>query len=95
MHPGLVGPQFPEGLEYLFCVRSFEDEKGQRAFGYGGWFGELSAARTSNGFGMNPLSYAEILAWATLTRRSPAPVEVSALRRIDSAFLTIMAKRDG
>lgn len=57
------------------------------------WFSELSSTRSSNGFGHNPISYAEIMAWATLTRRLPSGLEVEAIRRLDVAYLKTLAKR--
>lgn len=55
------------------------------------WFAELAAARTGNGFGPNPISYAEIASWAALRCAAPSAWEVSLLRRMDSAWL--MASR--
>lgn len=94
-HPALVGPPFPGGLEYLFNMVIRHDEKGIARSYVGGWFGELSGARSSNGFGVNPVSYAEIDAWARLTGRHPSFLEVSALRRLDAAYLSIMGRKDG
>jgi hypothetical protein len=51
------------------------------------WFLELDSARGSNGWGLNPVGYAEIEAWARLTRRSPAPWEIEILRALDRARL--------
>lgn len=47
----------------------------------------MSGARTSNGFGLNPLSFAEIQAWAALTGADPTPWEVSLLKRLDGVTL--------
>lgn len=47
----------------------------------------MSGARTSNGFGLNPLSFAEIQAWAALTGVEPTPWEVSLLKRLDAVTL--------
>ncbi len=58
------------------------------------WFGELSSARSSSGFGANPISFAEILAWAQLTHRAPTPFEVSVLHAIDASLLAMMNKPD-
>lgn len=58
-----------------------------------GWFIELASARTSNGFGLNPISYVEIAAWARLTGREPSPWEVSLLKRMDGAALAAYAKK--
>lgn len=53
------------------------------------WFCELDAARGGNGFGLNPLSYAEIQAWSTLMRVKLAPWEVEALKRVDSVRIRV------
>ena len=52
-----------------------------------GWFWDLDAGRGSNGFGLNPLSYSEMKAWAELTQQMLDPWEVSALRKMDMARL--------
>jgi len=52
------------------------------------WFIELDNARGGNGFGLNPISYTELLAWATMTRANPSPWEVATLKRIDALFLS-------
>lgn len=52
-----------------------------------GWFCELSAARGGNGFGLSPISFTEIDAWARVTGERPTPWEVGLLRRIDTAIL--------
>jgi hypothetical protein len=51
------------------------------------WFCELSQTRSSNGFGANPISFAEIEAWARMTRSMPTPREVLLLRRLDAVAL--------
>lgn len=56
------------------------------------WFQELNLARTGSGFGPNPLSHAEIQAWAQLTDRAPSPAEVQALRALDVCWLAAQAK---
>jgi hypothetical protein len=56
-----------------------------------GWFCELSGARTSNGFGLNPISFTEILAWAQLAGVAPTPWEVRLLKRLDAATLAVKA----
>jgi hypothetical protein len=53
------------------------------------WFCELDAARGGSGFGINPLSYNEIKAWATLMGVQPAPWEVAAIKRIDSVRIRV------
>jgi hypothetical protein len=57
------------------------------------WFLELNAARTSNGWGPNAIGYAELDAWARLTRRAPAVHEIDALRALDRAFMESAAER--
>lgn len=56
------------------------------------WFVELDAARSSNGFGGNPIGFGEVEAWARLTGRSPRPWEVTALRRMDALRLELAAE---
>jgi hypothetical protein len=55
-----------------------------------GWFAELNVARGSNGFGLMPIPYAEIDAWARLTGVAPLPFEVWILRQLDLVFLAGM-----
>lgn len=57
------------------------------------WFVELSAARSGNGFGENPIGYTEIAAWAALTGRDLTPWEVSVLRRLDAVTLAAWAEK--
>ncbi|MFP1634084.1 hypothetical protein ACLB6G_20330 [Zhengella sp. ZM62] len=57
------------------------------------WFYELDAARGSNGFGANPISYPDIAAWRELTGAEPLPWEVRALKAMDAAYLNEFAKR--
>jgi hypothetical protein len=53
------------------------------------WFCELDAARGGNGFGLNPIGYSEIKAWAELTRVQPEPWEIEALRRFDAVRIRV------
>lgn len=53
------------------------------------WFMELEAARGGNGYGINPLSFAEIHAWTQLTRVQPVPWEIDAIKRIDAVRIRI------
>lgn len=57
------------------------------------WFIELHRCRTSNGFGVNPITYIDIDAWSRLTRRKPTALEIRAITQIDAAFLTVQAKQ--
>lgn len=59
------------------------------------WFCELSAARGSNGFGANPISWAEIDAWAQRMRRNPSVFELELLQALDAAFVISMATEPG
>jgi hypothetical protein len=87
VYPGLVPKPFPEGLQYIFNTAVVDDEEGVPRFRIGGWFGELHAARANSGFGSSPISYLEIKAWAELTGRTPSPLEIMALRGLDSLFI--------
>jgi hypothetical protein len=54
------------------------------------WFYELAAARPATGFGIAPIPYSEIRAWAELLELSPAPFEVRVLRALDSKLIEVM-----
>lgn len=58
------------------------------------WFCELSAARSGNGGGPNPIAFTEIDAWSRLTGRLLAPRDVQALMLLDQAFFTELAEQD-
>ncbi|MBP2495381.1 hypothetical protein ABID82_002286 [Methylobacterium sp. PvP062] len=59
------------------------------------WFCAVAATRGNNGFGLLPISYGEIAAWAALSRAEPTPWEISLIREIDAAVLAILnAKKD-
>lgn len=51
------------------------------------WFLSLHIARRYNEAGPQPIGYAEIDAWARLTRTPIAPWEVEALRSLDMTWL--------
>jgi hypothetical protein len=55
-------------------------------------FQDLSAARGSNGFGINPISYSEIEAYKELTGARLTYWDVRMIRRIDSIFLAASYK---
>lgn len=55
------------------------------------WFWTLDAGRGSNGFGANPISYSDILAWAALSGAEPEPWEVGAIKALDMALQGEMA----
>lgn len=58
------------------------------------WFCELSATRSGNGAGPNPISYSEVMAWALLTGRAPSPRDVRAIMELDAAFFRELAEQD-
>lgn len=58
------------------------------------WFGELSAARSGNGSGANPIAFSEIDAWARLTGRTPEVREVRAIMALDQALFTLWSEQD-
>lgn len=57
------------------------------------WYCELAAARTSSGFGVNPITYPDIEAWARIMRIIPTPFEARVLRQVDNAILEKIAAR--
>lgn len=58
------------------------------------WFCELSAARSGNGGGPNPISYSEVQAWARLTGRRPEPRDVQVIMMLDQEFFAELAEQD-
>lgn len=58
------------------------------------WFLELSGARTSNGFGPNPISWNEIDAFNRLNGLRLTPWEAETLRRMDMAYLAIHTENE-
>lgn len=56
-------------------------------------FAQLSAARTGNGFGPNPIPYSEIDAYSRLTGQAFLPWEVDAIRALDDAYVTAAAEK--
>jgi hypothetical protein len=57
------------------------------------WYCELGSARTSNGFGLNPLPYTEIQAYADLSGIRMTPWEVGLIKRLD--MVTIKGQKSG
>ena len=57
------------------------------------WFIDLSASRTSNGFGMNPFTYQEILAYFTLISVIPKDWEIKLLKMLDSKAIEILSPK--
>lgn len=58
------------------------------------FFSDLNQSRTSNGFGLNSLSYTEIYAWNQLTNSEITKKEVEILKLLDYEYLTIHQKKD-
>lgn len=62
------------------------------------WYGELAAARGSNGFGVSPISFSEIAAWSGLVGVRPTPFEIGVLRHVDACVIADAqkaSKKDG
>jgi hypothetical protein len=57
-----------------------------------GWFAQIGASRTSNGFGPNAISWLDILAWSVLTGTEIRPWEVLVIQRLDHAYLAQKAE---
>lgn len=57
-----------------------------------GWFSELQTARTSNGFGVNPITYGELQAWSHMTARDLDAWEVQLLKDLDLRYLASSAE---
>lgn len=57
------------------------------------YFLELCSARTSNGFGANPITFLDIKTWAELTQTPISPNEVRIIKQLDSIYLTHQAKK--
>ena len=59
------------------------------------WFLELSAGRGSNGFGPNPISFLDLLAWSMLTGTITRPAEIEAVMAVDRAWMMQQASNVG
>lgn len=57
-------------------------------------FMELSRARSSNGFGPNPISYIEIDAWRRLTDVDLSPFDVKMIRMLDDLWITTITEKE-
>jgi hypothetical protein len=55
-------------------------------------FVQLSSARTSNGFGPDPVTFTEVAAYVDLTGDVLDPWEIEAIREMDHAFLVSAAE---
>ena len=56
------------------------------------WFNDLSAARGSNGWGPNAISYQDIAAWIALTGTITRPPEIAAILMLDRLWLAEQSK---
>lgn len=56
-------------------------------------FKELNQTRTNFGYGGNPITYLEILAWKTLTNSIISAKEIEILKLVDNIFLVHSANR--
>lgn len=56
------------------------------------WFVDLHNKRTSNGFGINPIQYSEILAYFTLIEVKPEEWEIEMISKLDGVALEMYAK---
>ena len=56
------------------------------------WFLELDSSRGNSGFSHFPITYADLKAWQEMTRIRLEPWEVSALRRLDAAYIKSVAE---
>lgn len=77
----LAGPEFPEACAYVwtwFCELHARPSSTSTLASAGGVATTVATA---------PISYAEIIAWAQLTRRRPQAWEVELLREIDMVWL--------
>ena len=53
---------------------------------------KLNQKRTSNGFGLNPISYSEMKSFFELNRIIPDPIEVEVISLLDNIALEHYAK---
>jgi len=60
-----------------------------------GHFWELSRARGSGGFDLMPLSYGDIADYNRLMEAGLGPFDVTAIRRMDEAFLGYLKEQRG
>jgi len=55
-------------------------------------FLELHNARSSNGFGVNPISFLEIDAWARVNQITVNPADIKIIKALDNVYLKQQAK---
>ena len=56
------------------------------------WFLQLSATR-GGGFGPAPVTFQDLLAWATLMQTEPTPWEIEQIMMIDGVWLKVQAEK--
>jgi hypothetical protein len=56
------------------------------------WFIDLHRARSSNGFGINPISYSDTYSYFNLIGMQPDEWELDLIKIMDSKVLSIYAK---
>jgi hypothetical protein len=56
------------------------------------WFLQLNSQRTSNGFGINPITNQDMWFFFQLEKIEPEPWELDLIRKFDSIVLEIHAK---
>lgn len=57
------------------------------------YFVELHGKRSSNGFGVNPISYQDMYAYFKLIRYTPEEWEIDLINQLDSVFLEVYNKQ--
>lgn len=57
------------------------------------WFIDLHNARSSNGFGVNPISYTEIYSYFSLINIEPEEWEIDLIKKFDSEALKAFSKQ--
>lgn len=57
------------------------------------WFIDLHNARTSNGFGLNPITYADIKSYFDLYAIEPQEWQVQLIKQLDNIALSAFAKQ--
>ncbi len=99
----MLARRMPDGTTRRAHLESAERQTGPRPVDLDGpelpadgshiwqWFLELSAGRGSNGFGPDPISWLDLLAWMALTGTITRPAEIDAIMALDRAWLVARA----
>lgn len=102
-HQFTLARRMPDGTTRRAHLESVERQTGRRPAELDGpelpadgshiwaWFLELSVGRGSNGFGPDPISWLDVLAWTVLTRTIARPAEIEAIMALDRAWLAAQA----